>query len=102
MNGQIIGNKPVKCAWGRHQPRQSQVPAIQMLHVQYQMQNELAFLGPQGMLSPMRHMIQMPGAMQMPTQLQNLGLPQLLHPQNAQQALQQQGLLSSMGLWSHS
>lgn len=100
MNGQTVGNKPLKCAWGRHQPRQTQVPHLQLLQMQQQqqMQNELGFLGPQAMLSPM---IQMPGTVQIPSQMPHVGMPQLPHPQHAQQALQQQALLNSIGLWGH-
>ena len=98
MNGQTVGSKSLKCAWGRHQPRQTPVPPIQLLQMQHQMQNDLGFLGPQGLLSPMRPMIQMPGAMQVPGQLQNVGLTQLPPPQ---QALQQQALLNSIFPWGH-
>ena len=101
MNGQTIGSKPLKCAWGRHQPRQTPVPPLQLLQMQHQMQNELGLLGAQGMLSTMRPIIQMPGAMQVPSQLPHVGVPQLLPPQHAQQALQQQVVLNSIFPWGH-
>lgn len=104
MNGHTIGNKAVNCAWGRHQPRQPQAPAVQMLQMQPQIQSpmqshsQLGYVGGPGMLALMRPMIHMPAGIQMPSQLTNLGVPQVGSPQlaqHAQQALQQQALLSS-------
>ncbi|KAL3147438.1 hypothetical protein ABBQ38_014500 [Trebouxia sp. C0009 RCD-2024] len=107
MNGHIIGNKAINCAWGRHQPHQPQPHAIHMLHMQPQIHSpmqshsQLGYVGGQGMLALMRPMIQMPAGIQMPNQLPNLGVPQLgspqlaQHGQHAQQALLQQALLSS-------
>ena len=88
MNGQVVGGKALKCAWGQHQPRQPPLPPPGML----QMQNQLGFLGAQGMLASMGPMLQMPAAMQMPNRLQFQNAPQLPSPQ---QALQQQVLLNS-------
>jgi hypothetical protein len=36
MNGQVIGNEDLKCAWLRHQPHQNHGPALGMLQVQSQ------------------------------------------------------------------
>ena len=88
MNGQMVGGKPLKCAWGQHQPRQPPMPAPGML----QIQNQLGFLGAQGMLASMGPMLQMPGAMQVPNRLPFQNAPPMPSPQ---QALQQQVLLNT-------
>ena len=98
MNGQAVGDKALKCAWGRHQPRHAPMSALGLLQMQSQMQTQLGFLAPQGMLASMSPMLQMPAGMQlpsgmqMPNRLQLDGTSQL--SQQAQQALQQHALLN--------
>ncbi|DBA78486.1 TPA: hypothetical protein ACH3X2_007974 [Trebouxia sp. C0005] len=88
MNGKVISNKALKCAWGRHQPHRNHGPALGMLQVQ----NHLGFLGAQNMLGSMSPMLGMPGGVQIPNQLQIPGPAQMPSHQHAQQ-LQQQALM---------
>ncbi len=88
MNGQMLGNRTLKCSWGRHQPRQNLVPALGML----QMQNQLGFLGAQNMLGSINPMLHMPAGMQIPNQPQIPSAGQMPSPQHAQQ-LQQQAFM---------
>ena len=95
MNGQMVGNKALKCAWGRHQPRHAQMTTLGILQMQSQMQSQVGFLGGQGMLGSMGPMLQMPAGMQMPSQLHIQGTPLVPSAQQAQQALHQQVLLNA-------
>ena len=88
MNGKVIDNKALKCAWGRHQPHRNHGPVLGMLQVQ----NQLGFLGAQTMLGSINPMLGMPGGMQIPSQLQIPGPAQMPSHQHAQQ-LQQQALM---------
>ena len=88
MTGQMVGNKALKCAWGRHQPRQSHMPALGML----QMQNQLGLTGAQNMLGSVNPMLGMPPGFQFP------GPAQMPSPQHAQQQLQQQALMHAQQL----
>lgn len=33
QNGQMLGEKPLKCSWGRHQPRQDSVAQVNLLQM---------------------------------------------------------------------
>ena len=78
MNGQHVGSKPLKCDWGRHQPRQNAASNMQMLA----MQSQLQYLNAQALQQ---------GMLQMPTELQAgmVNRQQLLSPLQMQ-ALQAQ------------
>lgn len=78
MNGQHVGSKPLKCDWGRHQPRQNATSNMQVLA----MQNQLQYLNAQAIQQ---------GMLQMPAELQAgmINRQQLLNPLQMQ-ALQAQ------------
>ena len=88
MNGKVIGNKALKCAWGRHQPHRNNGPVVGMLQVQ----NPLGFLGAQTMLGSISPMLGIPGGMQIPSQLQ-IPAPAQMPPHQHAQQLQQQALM---------
>ena len=88
MSGKVIGNRALKCAWGRHQHHRNHGPVLGMLQVQ----NQLGFLGAQTMLGSISPMLGMPGGMQIPNQLQIPG-PAPMPPHQHAQQLQQQALM---------
>ena len=84
MNGQPLSNKMLKCSWGRHQPRQSSMFAMDML----QMQSQPGFLGSQNMLGSINPMLQLPAGMHLANRPTVLGQIQMPLPQHAQQLQQ--------------
>lgn len=86
MNAQTLGNKSLKCSWGRHQPRQN-TANMQMLQMQSQLQYLNAQALQQGLLQmPADLQVGMPSTQQLvaPLQLQAL---QAQHGQHGQQQI---------------